>query len=222
MGRRRLGVGWPAGGCVVRRNRRSSPYYRAAADLYCTATDRPRPSGNRSAADRGCTSSGSASGSSASVAAHRATARRGPSAADRGAAATADRGSSSGAARYLRAARLCAFHRSSRFNLRDDRTRLVAWRLHYRRFCCRRRDGGYRPFRPSRICRRTYRLSWPTVGTLPLGLGWWLAPRMGWRLAWRRSGLGAGTAVAAGTRRGWAAAGSAAVTVIGAEECSYV
>ena len=199
MGRRHLGVGRPAFGCIVWHNRRPTRDRRTAADLRSAAADCPRTSGDRSAADRGslaatrrsssrarsCPAAGGPSGRRGPTAANRRAARRSRAAADRRAPAAPDRRCSGTPARHLYPARLCPLYRSARSDLRLHQTRLVAWRLCHRRLWRLRSNGSGRPFRPSRLCRAGCRLSRPTVGLVPLGLRWRLARRMARRRLWR-------------------------------------
>ncbi len=184
MGRGRLGVGWPAGGCFIRRDRRPPSDRRAAADLRSAAADRRRTSGDCPAADR-CSPAaprGRSSRNSGPAATYRRAARRGAAAADRCPAAACHRRCSGATARYRRAARLRALYRPPRPRLRDHRARLAAWWLHHRRPRNRWSDGGNIAFRPSGVRRGARRLSRPGAGPVPLGLGWGLA----WRVArWR-------------------------------------
>ena len=189
LGRGRLGVGWPAGRCFIRRDRRSSADRRAAADLRSAAADRRRSSGDRPDARRGSPAStcGGPSRSGGPTATHQRIARRGAAAADRHPAAACHRRCSGApAARHLCAARLCTVYRSSSAGLCDHRARLVAWRLHHRRLRNHWSDGGNITFRSSGVRRRTCRLSWSTATPIPLGLGRGLARRMARSELWRR------------------------------------
>ena len=154
--------------------------------------DRPSRHGThagvRSAADRGRSPAASSSSSRGNgpAAADWRVARRGIAATGRGAATARDRCRRRTAARRLYAACLRALYRSSRSGFRDDRTGLVARRLHHRRVWCRRSNGDS-AFRPPDFCRRACRLSWPPGRPVTGGLGRRLAWRMGRpRLAWRR------------------------------------
>ena len=169
-----LGMGRLAGRRLVRRRLRSSPYYRAAADLCCTAADHCRPSCNSPAAPRGSpTAAGgcSARGSGPAAAIDRRAARRGIAPADCGFAAACRRCCSGASPRHPDAAGLRALYRSSRPGLGDDRACLVARRLRHRRLRSLRIDCGNITFRPSGVRRRSCRLSWSTVRSIPLGLG---------------------------------------------------
>jgi hypothetical protein len=116
MGRWCLGVGWPAGRRVVRRDCRSPADRSATTDLHSPAADRRRTSGDRPAADRGSSAASRAcsSRSGGPTAIYRRAARRGTAAANCSPAAACHRRCRGANARHLRAARLCALYRSSR------------------------------------------------------------------------------------------------------------
>ena len=161
MGRGRVGLGRPAGRCVVWGDRRSPADRRTTADLHRAAADRRRTSRDLPAAHRSRPTTRGRSSRVGPATADRPAARRRASTADRGPAAACHRRCGGATAHHLCTACLRAVYRSSRPVLRDHRTRLVERWLHHRR---RRGTGGGssdRSFRPSRVwVRRGGRLPW--------------------------------------------------------------
>ena len=204
-GARRLGVGWPTGGCVVRRDRRSSVDPGTAA-IYIAPP--PIVLGLPAIAPPPIAAApppAALLGSGAALAAHRRAARRSVAAADRGAAAAANRRSGSGAARYLCAAAFALFIGPPVLTFATIGPGWWHGGFITGGFAAVGADGGDNAFRPSGFYRRAVgfhgrprgpsrwawgggwhggwgrprRLAWRT--RLAWGLG---RPRL-WRLAWR-------------------------------------